>query len=121
MEYRLDGIKQIQINPKAGPDLPGRAPIDPARRPRRRSSSARCATRETARIAADASITGHLVLSTLHTTRAAAAPVRLIDMGVEPYLVASALSWSRRSGWSAQLCEECAEPVAERGRGLPPA
>jgi type IV pilus assembly protein PilB len=66
---------------------------------------------ETARIAADASITGHLVLSTLHTTRAASAPMRLVDMGVEPYLVASALTMVAAQRLARRLCEACAEPI----------
>ena len=65
---------------------------------------------ETARIAADASITGHLVLSTLHATRSAAAPIRLIDMGVEPYLVASAVSCIAAQRLARKLCDNCAKP-----------
>jgi type IV pilus assembly protein PilB len=65
---------------------------------------------ETARIAADASITGHLVMSTLHTTRAAAAPMRLVDMGVEPYLVASAMSCVVAQRLARTLCK-CAAPA----------
>jgi type IV pilus assembly protein PilB len=63
---------------------------------------------ETARIAAEASITGHLVLSTLHASRAAMAPGRLVDMGVEPYLVASALSCVVAQRLARRLCERCA-------------
>jgi len=54
--------------------------------------------KETAEIAINASLTGHLVLSTLHTNDASGAPTRLIDMGVEPFLVASSLLGSSRSG-----------------------
>ena len=71
---------------------------------------------ETARIAADAAITGHLVLSTLHATRAAAAPMRLVDMGVEPYLVASALTLVAAQRLARQLCDASAEPVGPAGR-----
>jgi type IV pilus assembly protein PilB len=66
---------------------------------------------ETARIAADAAITGHLVLSTLHATRAASAPMRLIEMGVEPYLVASALTLVASQRLARRLCELCAVPA----------
>ena len=110
VEYRLRGTKQIQINPRAGVDFPKalrsilRADPDVVLIGEVRDA-------ETARIAADASITGHLVLSTLHTTRAAAAPMRLVDMGVEPYLVASALTLVAAQRLARRLCESCAEPV----------
>jgi type IV pilus assembly protein PilB len=73
---------------------------------------------ETARIAADASITGHLVLSTLHATRSAAAPIRLIDMGVEPYLVASAVSCIAAQRLARKLCDHCAKPIADPDLGI---
>jgi type IV pilus assembly protein PilB len=64
---------------------------------------------ETAHIAAEASITGHLVFSTLHTTRAAAVPMRLVDMGIEPYLVASSLTCVLAQRLARKLCADCAE------------
>ncbi len=77
---------------------------------------------DTARIAADAAITGHLVLSTLHATRAASAPMRLIEMGVEPYLVASALTLVASQRLARKLCEHCSEAADdstfEQLRGL---
>ena len=110
VEYRLNGTKQIQINPRAGVEFPNalrsilRADPDVVLIGEVRDA-------ETARIAADASITGHLVLSTLHTTRAAAGPMRLVDMGVEPYLVASALTLVAAQRLARRLCENCAEPI----------
>jgi type IV pilus assembly protein PilB len=110
VEYRLRGTKQIQVNPRAGVDFPNalrsilRADPDIVLIGEVRDA-------ETARIAADASITGHLVLSTLHTTRAAAAPMRLIDMGVEPYLVASALTLVAAQRLARKLCKACADPI----------
>jgi type IV pilus assembly protein PilB len=110
VEYRLHGTKQIQVNPRAGVDFPNalrsilRADPDIVLIGEVRDA-------ETARIAADASITGHLVLSTLHTNRAAAAPMRLIDMGVEPYLVSSALTLVAAQRLARKLCENCAEPL----------
>ena len=110
VEYRLDGLKQIQINTRAGVTFPGalrsilRADPDVIFIGEVRDA-------ETARIAADASITGHLVLSTLHTTRAAATPMRLVDMGVEPYLVASALSCVAAQRLARKLCTSCAQPL----------
>ena len=110
VEYRLDGVKQIQINTRAGMTFPSalrstlRADPDVILIGEVRDA-------ETARIAADASITGHLVLSTLHATRSAAAPIRLIDMGVEPYLVASAVSCIAAQRLARKLCDNCATPV----------
>jgi type IV pilus assembly protein PilB len=112
VEYRLDGVKQIQINTRAGMTFPSalrstlRADPDVILVGEVRDA-------ETARIAADASITGHLVLSTLHATRSAAAPIRLIDMGVEPYLVASATSCIAAQRLARRLCDTCAEPVEQ--------
>ena len=112
VEYRLDGVKQIQINTRAGMTFPSalrstlRADPDVILVGEVRDA-------ETARIAADASITGHLVLSTLHATRSAAAPIRLIDMGVEPYLVASAVSCIAAQRLARKLCDHCAKPVDE--------
>ena len=109
VEYRMDAVKQISINNKAGMTFPTalrsilRADPDVIMVGEVRDA-------ETARIAADASITGHLVLSTLHTTRAAAAPMRLVDMGVEPYLVASAMSCVVAQRLARTLCK-CAVPA----------
>jgi general secretion pathway protein E len=80
---------------------------------------------ETARIAVQASLTGHLVVSTLHTNSAAAAVTRLMDMGVEPYLIAATLNGVVAQRLVRRLCDACAEPVpgTERDRialGLPP-
>ena len=112
VEYRLDGVKQIQINTRAGMTFPS------ALRSTLRADPdiilvGEVRDAETARIAADASITGHLVLSTLHATRSAAAPIRLIDMGVEPYLVASAVSCIAAQRLARKLCDHCAKPVTE--------
>jgi general secretion pathway protein E/type IV pilus assembly protein PilB len=62
---------------------------------------------ETARAAIQASLTGHLVLSTLHTNDAASAPMRLIDMGVEPYLVGSTLIGSMAQRLVRKICSKC--------------
>jgi type IV pilus assembly protein PilB len=108
VEYRLDGIRQIQVNARAGLTFPS------ALRSILRSDPdviviGEVRDEETARIAADASITGHLVLSTLHATRAASTPIRLIDMGVESYLVGAALSCVVAQRLVRRLCESCAE------------
>ena len=74
---------------------------------------------ETARIAIQASLTGHLVFSTLHTNSAAASITRLIDMGIENYLIASTLKGILAQRLVRRLCQSCAEPVPEGI--LPPA
>ena len=110
VEFRLDGIKQMQINTRAGLTFPTALPTvlrsDPDV-----VFIGEVRDTETARIAADAAITGHLVLSTLHTTSAASAPMRLIEMGVEPYLVASALTLVASQRLARRLCELCAVPA----------
>ena len=62
---------------------------------------------ETAMIAAEAALTGHLVLSTIHTLSAATVPVRLIEMGVEPYLVTSSLQCVVSQRLARRLCQSC--------------
>ena len=110
VEYRLDGVRQIQAHPKAGLTFPValrsilRADPDVIFVGEVRDA-------ETARMAAEAAITGHLVLSSLHTTRAAAAPIRLVDMGIESYLVASSLTCVAAQRLVRELCDECAVPV----------
>jgi general secretion pathway protein E len=67
---------------------------------------------ETAQIAVQASLTGHLVLATLHTNDAASAVTRLADMGVEPYLLASSLLGVLAQRLVRTLCPDCRRPVA---------
>jgi type IV pilus assembly protein PilB len=109
VEYRIDGIKQLQIDVKSGLTFPTalrsilRADPDIVLVGEIRDL-------ETARIAAEAALTGHLVLTTIHTSRASAVPLRLMDMGVEPFLVTSALSCIVGQRLVRKLCERCAEP-----------
>ena len=65
--------------------------------------------RETAQIAIESALTGHLVLSTLHTNDAASAVTRLVDMGVEPFLVASAIDCVVAQRLARKLCQHCKE------------
>jgi type IV pilus assembly protein PilB len=109
VEYRLEGITQVQVNRKAGllfstalksilrsdPDVVLIGEIRDA---------------ETAKIAVEAALTGHLVLSTLHTNDAASSIGRLIEMGVEPYLVSSALDSVLAQRLARRLCEKCKAP-----------
>ena len=69
---------------------------------------------ETAQIAIQASLTGHLVFSTLHTNSAAASITRLIDMGVEPYLIASTVKAVLAQRLVRRLCPHCATPMDAR-------
>jgi type II secretory ATPase GspE/PulE/Tfp pilus assembly ATPase PilB-like protein len=74
---------------------------------------------ETARAAIQASLTGHLVLSTLHTNDAASAPMRLIDMGVEPYLISSTLIGSMAQRLVRKICPKCKTATPARSQKLP--
>ncbi len=73
---------------------------------------------ETASIAAQAALTGHLVLSTLHTNSALAAIERLVDLGVEPFLVSSALRGLMGQRLVRRLCAHCAQPAGEEDQAL---
>ena len=116
VEYRLPGVNQVQTNNKAGLTFAA------ALRSILRSDPdivlvGEIRDKETATIAIEAALTGHLVLSTLHTNDAATTPTRLIEMGVEPFLVASALDCIVAQRLARRLCERCKEayelPVAE--------
>ncbi len=109
VEYRLAGINQVQVNIKAGLTFAA------ALRSILRSDPdivlvGEIRDKETATIAIEAALTGHLVLSTLHTNDAATTPTRLIEMGVEPFLVASALDCIVAQRLARRLCEKCKEP-----------
>ena len=106
VEYRLAGINQVQVNNKAG--LTFAATL----RSILRSDPdivlvGEIRDRETAIIAVEAALTGHLVLSTLHTNDAATTPTRLVEMGVEPFLVASALDCIVAQRLARRLCSRC--------------
>jgi len=108
VEYRLPGVNQVQVNPKAGLTFAS------ALRSILRSDPdivlvGEIRDRETATIAIEASLTGHLVLSTLHTNDAASTPMRLVEMGVEPFLVISALDCVVAQRLARKLCERCRE------------
>ena len=110
VEYRMAKIRQVQLNTKAGmtfasglrsilrqdPDVIMVGEIRDA---------------ETARIAVQAALTGHLVLSTVHTNDAAGAITRLIDMGIEPFLVSSVLVVAFAQRLVRKVCPHCAESI----------
>ena len=108
VEYRLPGINQVQVNPKAGLTFAS------ALRSILRSDPdvvliGEIRDHETAQIAIEAALTGHLVLSTLHTNDAPSAVTRLIEMGIEPFLVGSALDCVVAQRLARRLCPKCKE------------
>lgn len=106
IEYRLEGINQMQVNPKAGLTFAsGLRSI--LRQDPNIIMVGEIRDEETANLAVRAAITGHLVLSTLHTNDAASSVVRLLDMGVEPYLVASSLRGIISQRLVRKICPEC--------------
>src|ERR687886_246731 len=106
VERQVAGVTQVQINPKAGLTFSGglrammRADPDII-------MVGEIRDRETAQIAVEAALTGHLVLSTLHTNDAPTALTRLIEMGIEPFLVASALDCIVAQRLARTLCAHC--------------
>ena len=113
VEYRLPGVNQCQVNQRAG--------LTFARALR---SFLRCSPdvilvgeirdEETAKIAIESALTGHLVLSTLHTNDAAGAITRLIEMGVEPFLVSSAVDCVLGQRLARRLCPDCKQEWTPR-------
>ncbi|MEA3402530.1 MAG: ATPase, T2SS/T4P/T4SS family [Armatimonadota bacterium] len=109
VEYQIDGISQVHVNRKAGltfaialkyflrqdPDIILVGEIRDL---------------ETSEIAIQAALTGHLVLSTLHTNDAPSTVTRMIDMGVEPFLISSSVIASISQRLARRLCEDCREP-----------
>jgi type II secretion system protein E len=118
VEYQLEGINQIQVHPKIGLTF---------------ANSLRSILRhdpdiifvgeirdlETAENAIQASLTGHLVFSTLHTNDAAGAYTRLADMGVEPFLVSSTVEGVMAQRLVRQLCPACKQPYRPKREELP--
>src|ERR1700742_1571444 len=118
VEYQLEGINQIQVHPKIGLTF---------------AASLRSILRhdpdvvlvgeirdhETAENAIQASLTGHLVFSTLHTNDAAGAYTRLVDMGVEPFLVASTVEGVMAHRLVRTLCTKCREAFEPKQEDMP--
>ncbi|MBF0672663.1 MULTISPECIES: ATPase, T2SS/T4P/T4SS family [unclassified Salinibacterium] len=117
VEYRMEGISQVQVNVKAGLTFAA------ALRSILRSDPdvvliGEIRDKETAQIAIEASLTGHLVLSTLHTNSAPAAVTRLIEMDIEPFLVGSALEAVVAQRLARRLCDRCKEQYQSTIEGL---
>ena len=110
VEYRMKDINQVQVNVKAGLTFAS------ALRSILRSDPdvvllGEIRDHETAQIAIEASLTGHLVLSTLHTNDAPSAITRLTEMGIEPFLVGSALDCVVAQRLARRLCDRCKAPA----------
>lgn len=113
VEYELDGLSQVHVNRKAGltfavalkyflrqdPDIILVGEIRDL---------------ETSEIAVQAALTGHLVLSTLHTNDAPSTVTRMVDMGVEPFLIASSIIASMSQRLARRICQECKEEYTPR-------
>ena len=108
VEKKIDGVNQCQINDKAGMTFPA-ALRSILRQDPDIIMVGEIRDGETADIAIRAAITGHFVLSTLHTNDAASTIIRLVDMGVEPYMVASSLVGIIAQRLVKLLCNECKE------------
>lgn len=113
IEYQLGGINQIQVQPQVGLDFPA-ALRSILRQDPDIIMIGEIRDLETARIAVQASLTGHLVFSTLHTNSAVAAITRLIDIGIERYLLASTLTGVMAQRLVRRLCPHCARGAAYR-------
>lgn len=113
IEYRIDGINQIEVNEKTGLNfergLSSILRMDPDK-----ILIGEIRNKESAQIAISASITGHLVFSTLHTQNSPASIARLIDMGIEPYLVSSGLVGVISQRLIKKLCPHCKKEYFEK-------
>ncbi|WP_340107466.1 GspE/PulE family protein [Pikeienuella sp. HZG-20] len=111
VEYALPGVVQMQVRPEIGFDF-ARAQRAMLRHNPDVMMVGEIRDRESASIAVQAALTGHLVLSTVHANSAAGAAIRLLDLGVEPFLLAAALIGAGAQRLARRLCPDCAEPVA---------
>ena len=111
VEYQLAGINQIQVNSKSGLSF-GAGLRAILRHDPDVVLIGEIRDLETAEIAVQASLTGHLVFSTLHTNDAPSATTRLVDMGIEPYLVASTLEMVCAQRLVRLICKHCREPMS---------
>jgi len=110
VEYQLDGINQVQINPVVGLTFAA-ALRSILRQDPDVVMVGEIRDGETATIAVEAALTGHLVLSTLHTNDAAGAIARLIDMGIEPFMLASSLLLTQAQRLFRKLCPVCKKEI----------
>jgi type IV pilus assembly protein PilB len=111
VEYRQPGIQQVQVKADIGFDF-ARALRSILRQDPDIIMIGEIRDQETAQIAVKAALTGHLVLSTLHTNDAVSTLVRLVNIGVEPFLVASAMNLAAAQRLIRKICTKCREPYA---------
>ncbi|MFT5731752.1 MAG: type IV pilus assembly protein PilB [Planctomycetota bacterium] len=115
VEYRMDGINQVPVNPKRGTTFAG-ALRSILRQDPDIVLVGEIRDQETANIAIKAALTGHLVLSTLHTNDAAATITRLIDMGIDPFMVSSSILCICAQRLGRRLCNNCKVRVEDPPR-----
>lgn len=123
VEYTIHGINQVQVNERAGLTF-SEALRSILRQDPDKVMVGEIRDTETAQLAIRAALTGHLVLSTLHTNDATSAPVRLIDMGIPPFLIASSIGGVLAQRLVRKLCPYCKEeyeiaPNVCRSMGIP--
>jgi type IV pilus assembly protein PilB len=110
VEYKMDGINQIQVNPDVGLTFAsGLRSI--LRQDPNVVLVGEIRDKETADLAVQAALTGHVVLSTIHTNSAAGVLPRMLDMGIEPFLIASTINTVIGQRLVRKLCEKCKQPV----------
>jgi type IV pilus assembly protein PilB len=117
VEYRLAGLSQVQVNERAGLTFAS-ALRSILRQDPDTVMVGEIRDAETATIAIEAALTGHLVLSTLHTNNAPSAMTRLTEMGVEPFLTASAVNCVIAQRLARRLCPDCKEPYTPEPEAL---
>jgi type IV pilus assembly protein PilB len=117
VEYRLPGINQVQINTRTGLTFP-RALRSILRQDPDIVLVGEMRDHETAQIGMEAALTGHLVLSTLHTNDAPSAVTRLTEMGIDGFLVASAIDCVLAQRLARRLCDHCRQPYRPTGEEL---
>ena len=110
VEYQLHGINQVQINPVVGLTFAS-ALRSILRQDPDVVMVGEIRDKETATIAVEAALTGHMVLSTLHTNDAAGAIARLVDMGIEPFMLSSSLLLTQAQRLYRKLCSVCKKPI----------
>jgi len=110
IEYQMTGINQVQVNPEIGMTFPA-ALRSILRQAPNVIMIGEIRDLETATIATNASLTGHLVFSTLHTNDAPSAIARLVDIGVQPFLVASSLRAIMAQRLVRRICPNCRQPA----------
>jgi type IV pilus assembly protein PilB len=117
VEYRLAGLSQVQVHEKAGLTFAA-ALRSILRQDPDKVMIGEIRDKETGTIAIEAALTGHLVLSTLHTNDAPSAITRLTEMGIEPFLSASAITLIMAQRLARRLCPDCKEPYTPEPAAL---